>query len=147
MFNPLDVIKSASDVVSGVMDRFWPKDMDAEKRASMALELEQSFNERERFLAQASRDIIVAEMQQGDRITKWARPSVIYFGLGILGMQHVILPFFVAFGVNLTITPLPDYFWDAWKLVASVWAGGRTLERVGKSNKVVELITGNKRPK
>lgn len=98
----------------------------------------------------AKKEIMIAELQQGDLFTKRARPWVVYGGLIMIGVNHVVLPFiFAVLGIwftlpeNLKFT-LPGEFWAAWGSVVSVWSLGRSLERRGASNKLIQTITGNK---
>lgn len=84
----------------------------------------------------ASREkIITAEMQSGDRFTRWARPAIVWAGLAFICLTNVALPSYAFF----TSKPFPDLkldpnFWDAWTIAVSVWAGGRSLEKMGVKN-------------
>ena len=160
MWNPLDIVGSAADLAKNVMDRFWPKSMDEGEKASAAMELEKLIQARDTQLTQASRDIIVAEMQQGDKFTKRARPSIVYFGLLVIGWNYMLIPtvnrilewITIMQGKTIAIMlfklsplDLPAEFWAAWGMVCSVWSIGRTMERRGHTNKIVEMITGKKK--
>lgn len=97
----------------------------------------------------ATMEIIKAEMAQGDNYTKRARPTVVYFGLLIIGWNYAIRPFFSitgADGIEVPMLPvaLPDEFWFAWGSVVSIWSMGRTAERIGVKSKVTEVVTGNR---
>jgi len=153
-------IGTAFDFAKGVMDRFWPKQAsEAEKLAALAA-LAPMIQERDDGVIQAKRDIIVAEMNQGDNFTKRARPAVIYMGLVFIGIVHVIVPTVVkllmAFKIN-TITAvqltaisdigkitLPTEFWLAWGSVVSIYSLGRSAEKRGSVDKIVSMITGGK---
>lgn len=100
----------------------------------------------------AKASIIQAEMNQKDKYTKRARPTVVYFGLGVIGINHLLFPavarLLVAFNadLNLDTSPLmlPTEFWLAWGGIVTTWTIGRTAEKRGIANKVVSAITGNK---
>lgn len=74
--------------------------------------------------------IIRAEMAQGDRYTKWARPTVVYSGILLIFLTSVILPM-VGFytGREVPALVVPQVFWGGWTIVISVWSTGRTSEK------------------
>jgi len=99
------------------------------------------------------KDVMVAELNQGDSYTKRARPTVVYFGLVVIAVNHVINPwlaYFVSlFFENTPALPdiqLPGEFWIAWGGICSVWCIGRSAEKIkasGTLGKVAGFITGN----
>lgn len=148
---------SIADFAKGIMDRFFPKQMTQEEKAKAQLELEALLGEREQKVIESKASIIVAEMQQGDKFTKRARPMVVYSGLTFIGLVHVVFPLAAAavqifcsiYGkVNSFVLPeltLPSQFWWAWGSVVSVWELGRTWEKAnGSGNKMIDMITGSK---
>ena len=91
------------------------------------------------------KSIIIAEMAQGDLYTKRARPTLVYAGLGILLVNHVLLPWAAHFlGQSIPMITLPDIFWISWGTTVSVWSVGRSAERRGMNNTFIKLVTGNK---
>lgn len=93
----------------------------------------------------AKERILVAELTQGDNYTKRARPTVVYFGLGVIAWNYSLIPIFGALaGVDLPDLPLPAEFWYAWGGVVATWSVGRTMERRGSSNNLVGIVTGTK---
>ncbi len=88
----------------------------------------------------AQENILVAELQQGDRYTKRARPTVIYVGLffillELFGIRHVVLDQ-LELGENaLSIIEGSDAifktFLAAWAGVVGVYAVGRSMEKRG----------------
>jgi len=153
--NPLDIIGSATEFARNIVDRIWPRKMDESEKAAAALEIQGLIEDRDSQLAGMSRDIIVAELQQGDRYTKRLRPSVGYVGLFVIVFNYVVVPFINqcyqwwatvhANGMVFALAPidLPDRFWEAWAVIMSVYGLGRTAEKLGARNKVVDMITGN----
>jgi hypothetical protein len=129
--------------------------MDESEKAAAALEIQRLIEDRDSQLAGMSRDIIVSEMAQGDNFTKRARPAIVYTGLFAIVFNYVVVPFINqcfqwhalqhATGTVFALNPLdlPEYFWVAWGSVCSVWSLGRTAEKMGARNKVVDMITGN----
>jgi hypothetical protein len=93
-------------------------------------ELERVSREQETALIEAQKSIIISEMQQDDKFTKRARPSIVYAGLGFIFLNHVFIPIF-AFFSNRVIPniALPTEFWVAWSSVIGIWAIGRSAEK------------------
>lgn len=106
---------------------------------------------------EAKSAVIVAEMQSGDPFTKRARPSVVYFGLAVIGINYVIGPwvgFFLtdpiidAAGIAVSTVPnieLPEEFWYSWSGVVGLWVIGRSAERRGAQGRIIQAITGTVR--
>jgi hypothetical protein len=112
-----------------------------EKAAELALKAQQL----EAGLSEVSQNIIVAEMQQGDKFTKRARPMVVYSGLLFIFLVHVAFPIYAFFtGDPVPEISLPHEFWWAWTGVVAVWMTGRSMEKFGLENKATKLITGGK---
>lgn len=74
--------------------------------------------------------IIKAEMAQGDKFTKWARPFVVYSGVFLVFLTSVILPMIGFYtGKPVPTLAVPEVFWGGWTIVVGVWSSGRTLEK------------------
>jgi len=109
--------------------------------ANVALKLEESFITE----MNAKKDVIIAELNQGDKYTKRARPSLVYSGMGIVFLNYIILPWIAHFtGEVVPSIEVPAMFWTAWAGVTGSWVIGRSAERRGIQNKFTKLATGNK---
>lgn len=143
---------SVADFAKGLVDRFIPKQMDEQERATLQLQMTEAIEKREASLLDTQKSIIVAEMQQSDLFTKRARPSIVYFGLAAIGLVHVLLPmlaWIVLMWTGQTLDNMPDIelpsqFWMTWGGVCSIWIIGRSAEKRGITAKAVSLITGCK---
>ena len=96
----------------------------------------------------SSTQVILKELSQSDLYTRRARPTVVYAGLLFIFAVHVLYPI-----LFLLIHPdakavveinLPEGFWWAWSGVTSVWAVGRTYEKVNGVSKLSSPVTGSK---
>ncbi len=76
-------------------------------------------------------------MQSGDNFTRRARPSVVYFGLIMIALDLFLR---VWKGMEVS-TLLPQEFWIAWGGIVSTWVVGRSAEKRGVRNKVVDFLT------
>jgi hypothetical protein len=148
------LVKSISDAA----DRFITTD---EERNAFTLQVEQLLQMRDSEIEQtiraelaAKERILVAELKQGDAYTKRARPTVVYVGLGFIGINYVFIPLlariaalFGAEGIDSTpLTDLPSEFWVAWGGICATWVVGRSAEKRGSRSRVVETVTGNPSP-
>lgn len=78
----------------------------------------------------ATTQIIVAELQSGSWITKNARPLICLY-----------LTLFLSAAV-WTGKEVPSEFMYCWTGLCGTWMVSRGVEKVGKGNKVTQLITG-----
>ena len=125
--------------------------MDEKDKALLQVQLTEAIEAREASVISSQKDIMVAEMNQSDNYTKRARPSIVYFGLVAIGLNHVLLPWAAWFIVEilnkettLPVIELPAEFWYTWGGVCSIWIWGRTKEKMGAKDKIISMITGAK---
>lgn len=91
----------------------------------------------------ARRDIIVAEMAQGDAYTKRARPTVVYAGIVIFALDAAVRAIQMSLGVgDVPTTYVPSEFALAWGSVVGLWVLGRSAEKRGAGNAIISAITG-----
>jgi len=136
---------SVADAAKSIIERIFPPKMTDEEKATAQIELQRMLQERETTLIEAQKSIIVSEMSQGDAFTKRARPMIVYCGLLFIFLVHVIFPIVTyVTKESLPALNLPTEFWWAWTGVCGVWMIGRSMEKNGASNKIVNMITGGK---
>ena len=93
---------------------------------------------------QAKERVLVAELNQGDNYTKRARPTVVYAGLGIVFLNHIVLPWIAAFAqIEVPLIEVPPIFWTGWSGIVITWSIGRSAEKMGSKKRIVSAITGN----
>ena len=138
-------IGSVANFASGLLDRFWPQKMTEEEKITIQTKLANAIEERDISRDKLKAEVMKAELSQGDTYTKRARPTVVYMGLVFIFMVHVIFPI-VAFFTRqkMPSLSLPSEFWYTWGGVCSVWIIGRTMEKNGAANSVIQAITGKK---
>jgi hypothetical protein len=139
------------DSVGGIIDRFT---LSKEEKREFKLEMHSQLMQMEKELEESYRtqiesraDIIKSEMAQGDRFTKRARPAIIYGGLIFIFIVYVLVPVIAylsgASSDDMPQIKLPDEFWWAWGTVVSVYGAGRSVEKMGVTNRATQLITGS----
>jgi len=111
---------------------------------------EQEIEETIRMELDAKRQVLMAELNQDDRYTKRARPTVVYMGLvfillELLGLRHIIMNHL---GIETEIIENSDQifklFLGVWGSVLGVYSIGRSVEKRGTRNSWTSLITGSK---
>ena len=143
----------ASEVVERVGDVIDEFHLSGEEKQKFKLQLRQVVAARESEVEQTIRKnleakerILVAELAQGDTYTKRARPTVVYFGLVMIGLNYFIVPLISMLSGNPpTPFELPTQFWAAWGGIVATWAVGRSYEKASRGTSVTSKITGNKR--
>ena len=141
-------IKGLVDSIGGIIDNVHTSEEEKlEAKAKLkALETEATAQvlSHAESLFNAKRDILVAELQQGDIYTKRARPTVVYGGLLILTINHIVLPWIAFFsGMEIPKIEIPAVFWGGWSGIVMTWSIGRSAEKRGMQNKLVSTITGS----
>ncbi|HVL02205.1 MAG TPA: 3TM-type holin [Dongiaceae bacterium] len=149
--------------VGNVADKFH---LSGEEKQQFQIEVEALLQKRDSELEQTLRKeleakerVLVAELNQGDNYTKRARPTVVYFGLGLIFLNYCLIPGIQFLRGNATATctvnegvqncainsgiQLPAEFWWAWGGIVGTWSIGRSLEKAGANNRAVRAITGN----
>jgi len=143
--------------VSNVIDNLHTSD---EEKSAAKLELEKvlqadrmaNLNALETEM-NAKKDVLVAELNQGDLYTKRARPTVVYVGLGMMILNEIVLPWVLQF-LLLSGESIPDeiltmmkdppalsgFFYTAWGGITGSWAIGRSVEKVKGPNKITDIL-------
>ncbi len=103
---------------------------------------------------EAKSQIIMAEMQQDDKFTKRARPTVIYVGLVFIFLEMFGLRYLILNSIEFdnlkeiidSSESIFETFLLAWGGVVGTYAVGRSLEKRGVKNKLTSAITGSAAP-
>ena len=134
--------------VGGIIDNL---NLSGEEKQSFKLKMEALIQKRDseieqtvRIELQAKERVLVAELQQGDKFTKRARPTVVYAGLAFIGINYVVVPIVGLFqGIIFEPLALPVEFWAGWSGIVATWSIGRSFEKRGTKNRVTSAITGS----
>ena len=98
----------------------------------------------------AKKEVMMAELNQDDRYTKRARPTVVYVGLifillELLGLRHIILNYFqIDTEIIANSDQIFKMFLGVWGSVIGVYSIGRSAEKRGTRNSWTKVITDNK---
>lgn len=164
-----DILKGGLEgILNPIKDTIDEFHLSGEEKNKLLLEFKQNLatvfsqvEQTHRAELNAKEKIIVAELNQGDKFTKRARPAIVYWGILLITICYVIFPLIT--GLILTLQgelivtlengnkvinqlptiKLPQEFWWAWSSVVGIYAIGRSAEKYGVRNKMVDAITGN----
>ncbi len=134
--------------VGGIIDDL---NLSGEEKQQFKLQMEALVQKRDseieqtiRIELQAKERVLVAELQQGSKFTKSARPMVVYSGLVFIGINYVIVPIIgLLNGITIPPLELPVEFWAGWSGIVATWSIGRDAVRRGSKNRVTSAITGS----
>lgn len=71
-----------------------------------------------------------------DKLTRWARPAIVWLGLIFTALTDVILPTVSQiFDLGLPKLTIDANFWDAWAIAVGLYVGGRSVEKIGLPGK------------
>lgn len=140
-------IGTVVEQVGSVIDKFH---LSGEEKQKFKLEMEALLQKRDseieetmRSELQAKERILVAELTQGDKYTKRARPTVVYVGLIFIAFNYCLVPVVAKlFGSDITPLNLPAEFWYGWSGIVATWSVGRSFEKSGAKNRATRAITG-----
>lgn len=136
---------SVAEMAKGIIDKIFPDRMSEAEKSAAQVRLQAILQERENALIEAQKSVMVAEMGQGDTYTKRARPTIVYAGLLFIFLVHVAFPIITYIsGRALPELSLPTEFWWSYTGVCGVWIMGRSMEKNGANNKIVNMVTGSK---
>lgn len=135
------------DKLAGAADRFITTDTE---RAQLRLEFEKVLQARDSETEQtlraelgAQERILIAELQQDDHYTKRARPTVVYFGLGVIGFNYCLTPVIAwLVGTAPPAMNLPDEFWWAWGGVTGLYSWNRSQDKRNARGSAIDITTG-----
>jgi len=149
-----DAVKGGADsIVGGIVNIFDDLHTSAEEKAAIAAQVQRVVLERMKVIEDSIQaryrmvmGVVEAEMKSGDNYTKRARPTLVYFGMLVIFLNHLILPWAAFFftDTDLPKIELPTEFWYSWSGVVGLWVVGRSAEKSGVMNKATQLITGSK---
>lgn len=143
-------VSSIVESVGGVIDQFHTS---AEEKVEMKLKIEEAVTGRMRVIEESIQaryrmvmGVIDSEMKSGDNYTKRARPTLVYFGMAVIFLNYLLLPWMAYFlpGETPPAIELPEEFWYAWTGTVGLWVVGRSAEKSGVMNKATAAITGSK---
>ena len=119
------IIGAILPVLSKVLDRIIP---DPEARRAAEMEIQKTLLENEGEITKAMQEVMVADSQQDDKYVKRARPTVVYWSLGLITGIAVVSPFGYADDIVSALAKVPDALYT----LMAVGIGAFSLTRGGE---------------
>ena len=142
--SPMGFVKEAMGVLGNVFGSKEEQQKFELNLLQMTQQRDSEIEETLRAEMAAKERVLVAELNQGDNYTKRARPTVVYAGLGIVFLNHIVLPWIAAFAqIEVPKIEVPPIFWTGWSGIVITWSIGRSADKMGSKKKVISAITGS----
>ena len=149
----MDWINTIGSTLKGVFGLVDDLHTSPEEKASMKLELQKLFNQHERDVMAnyqkemaSVKDVIVAELNQDDKYTKRARPTVLYLFIVIVMLNYCIFPFVNNFTENpFPQINLPTEAWQMFQWIFGIYGVGRSFEKIGGVDPVKRMMSKMKK--
>lgn len=134
-----DIVKAGGDLVDRFIENPTERNEFKLKLESIATERLSQVEKTMRSELRAKETLLKSELEQGDKYTKRARPTVVYGGLVMIAFNYCLAPLF-----GTAAFELPVEFWAAWGGIVSSWVIGRSYEKAGNNSKLSSVVTGSK---
>ncbi len=122
----LDLIDDILKIVGPVLSRVLP---DPQKQAEIQLELTKALMDKDNGILQASQAVMVADANQDDKFTKRARPSVVYWAMGMITLIGTAGLFGHAEPIISALSAVPSDLYQLMTVGIGAFGVSRGLEK------------------
>jgi len=146
----MDWLSTIGSTLKGVFGLVDDMHTSTEEKEQMKIKLQELFNQHERDVMAnynkemaSVKDVIVAELNQDDKYTKRARPTVLYLFIVIVSLNYCLFPFINHFlhAKNLPIISLPAEAWQMFQWIFGVYGVGRSVEKMSGADPVKKIFS------
>ena len=124
--------------VGGIVDSVITTD---EERMELKLKMTEILEKYDAQQKESVAKIVASEMASGDKYVSRARPSLLYFFIFFISVNWVLIPLLSFFGVaKIPEIRLPNEIWQVFMVFFSIYAVGRSTEKITGEN----ILTGIK---
>ncbi len=102
---------------------------DPDKRLETQAALEKALMESQDKIYDSMKDVMVADSQSESAYTRYARPTVLYWSLGIISLVVVLAPFGFDHSILEALTTVPSKLWDLMTVSFGGFIIGRSAEK------------------
>jgi hypothetical protein len=122
----LSIIELILPFLAKVLEKFIP---DPAQRAEAERTLTELLIANQGAIASAAKDVMVADSQSGDAYTSRARPTVVYWSLGLVTLLSSLSLFDMAAPILEALKAVPDKLWDLMTYGIGAYMLGRSVEK------------------
>lgn len=115
-----------------ILDKLIP---DPNKRLEAQNEIIKTISEQEGKLYDAMKDVMVADSQSDSKYTKNARPTLVYWSLGMVSLIIFLAPLGYDTAILLSLSKVPTELWQLMTVGIGAFTIGRSGEKMVKSYK------------
>ena len=129
IFGAGGVAEAAGTISSSIKDVLVKVIPDADKRLEVESQLNAAIQARDAAQFNAMQAVMAADAQSDSKYTKNARPTVVYWSLGMVTTIAVLALFDHAKPVIDALAVVPQGLWDLIKYGVGIFTAGRTIEK------------------
>lgn len=122
----LEIIPSILNVLGPILNRIIP---DPQKQAELQLEMTKALLDKDSGILNAMKDVMVADTQQDDKFTKRARPSVVYWSMGMVTVIGIAGVFNHAGPVIAALQAVPSDLYNLMTVGIGAFGVSRGIEK------------------
>ena len=149
-----EVVKnSVGTIISGATELIGKIVKDPNQAAQLSAEMQKLVMDKEKEITikteesyqqelKTKQAVMVAELQQEDKLTKRTRPAILLVGLAIIVLDFLFRWICAFASVDVPVVTIPDFFQEIWAGMCSVYIIARSFEKTGKTSKISKMITG-----
>ena len=119
-------VKGLVGAVGGIIDDLHTS---GEEKAAAKLALLQASAAFEMQMAQAQRDVLVAEIKGESFIQRAWRPLTMLTFVAIIANNYIVVPYAVSFGLSVPMLEIPPGMWGLLTVGIGGYIGARTYEK------------------
>ena len=109
-----------------ILNRIIP---DKAKQAEVQLELTKVLTEQSGKIYESMKDVMVADASSESPYTRAARPTIVYWSLGMISLVVFLAPFGYDTSIINSLTKVPSELWNLMTYSVGAFVLGRSVEK------------------
>lgn len=122
----LSAITAILELIMPIISRIVP---DKTKQAELQLELNKVLTEQSGKIYESMKDVMVADASSESPYTRSARPTIVYWSLGLISLVVVLAPFGYDQLIIAALTKVPSDLWNLMTYSVGAFVLGRSVEK------------------
>lgn len=115
------------NAITPIINRIIP---DPDKRLDIQRQLEDALISAKAQIFTSMKDVMVADAQSDSSYTKNARPTIVYWSLGIVSLIVLVTPFGYSDVILTSLNEVPSKMWDLMTVGVGAFVLGRSGEKM-----------------